>query len=72
MVNGSPALPCRGTGGGQQELVHFTGALAFLRTGAGPSTYQLFDLHSLQPCGLLPVAGAILGGCALPDGSNLC
>ncbi|MBO9679394.1 MAG: hypothetical protein J7556_14225 [Acidovorax sp.] len=58
-------------GAGRQELAHFTDALAFLRTGNDPSTYQLFDLHSLQACGVLPVAGAILGVCALPDGSNL-
>lgn len=58
-------------GAGRQELAHFTDALAFLRTGNTPSTYQLFDLRSLQARGLLPVAGAILGVCALPDGSNL-
>ena len=58
-------------GAGRQELAHFTDALAFLRTGANPSAYQLFDLHSLQACGVLPVVGAILGVCALPDGSNL-
>lgn len=58
-------------GAGRQELAHFTDALAFLRTGANPSAYQLFDLHSLQACGVLPVAGAVLGVCALPDGGNL-
>lgn len=58
-------------GAGRQEPVHFTDALAFLRTDAGTSTYQLFDLRSLQPCGLLPVATVVFGACALPDGGTL-